>query len=121
MRLLEEEAELKEIARLIGIESLSFQDRLKLECARSIREDFLHQNAFHPEDTYTFLKTQYLMLKVILTFYQQAQKALEEGRDFSKIVSLEVRTKISQMKYFKEEESNFLKLMEEITNQIKNV
>ena len=121
MRLLEEEAELKEIARLIGIESLSFQDRLKLECARSIREDFLHQNAFHPEDTYTFLKTQYLMLKVILTFYQEAHKALEEGKDFSKIVSLEARTKISQMKYFKEEESNFLKLVEEITSQIKNV
>ena len=121
MRLLEEEAELKEIARLIGVESLSFQDRLKLEVARSIREDFLHQNAFHPEDTYTFLKTQYLMLKVIITFYQKAQKALEEGKDFAKIISLPVKAKISQMKYFKEKEENFLTLIEQMTKELRDV
>lgn len=103
MRLLEEEASLLEIARLIGIESLSFGDRLILEAAKSIREDFLHQNAFHEVDTYTSLAKQYLMLKIILEFYHLAKEKLKEGIDFEKIVKLAVREKISRLKHIPED------------------
>jgi V/A-type H+-transporting ATPase subunit A len=102
MRLLEEEASLLEIARLVGIESLSFQDRLVLEVAKSIREDFLHQNAFHEIDTYTSLNKQYRMLKIILDFYNLSKSALLRGEDFEKIVKLAVREGISRMKYIEE-------------------
>ncbi|MCX5702318.1 MAG: V-type ATP synthase subunit A [Candidatus Omnitrophica bacterium] len=102
MRLLEEEASLLEIARLIGIESLTFADRLILEAAKSIREDFLHQNAFHEIDTYTSLEKQYRMLKVILEFYRISKEKLKEGMDFDKIVKLPIREKISRLKYIEE-------------------
>jgi V/A-type H+-transporting ATPase subunit A len=90
MRLLEEEASLLEISRLIGIESLSFEDRLVLEAAKSIREDFLHQNAFHEIDTYTSLKKQYLILKIILEFYALSKEKLKMGMAFEKIIALPV-------------------------------
>jgi V/A-type H+-transporting ATPase subunit A len=102
MRLLEEEASLLEIARLVGIESLSSNDRLTLEVAKSIREDFLHQNAFHEVDTYTSLRKQYLMLKVILSFYKLSREEIKGGADFEKIMQLAVREKISRMKYIEE-------------------
>jgi V/A-type H+-transporting ATPase subunit A len=102
MRLLEEEASLQEIARLVGIESLSFDDRLILEVAKSIREDFLHQNAFHEIDTYASLVKQYRMLKIILRFYGLSLEKLKEGMDFDKIVKLPVREKISRLKYIAE-------------------
>jgi V/A-type H+-transporting ATPase subunit A len=108
MRLLEEEASLLEIARLVGIESLSFDDRLILETAKSIREDFLHQNAFHEIDTYTSLVKQYRMLKVILEFYRLGKEKLKEGMEFEKITKLAVREKISRLKYI--EESNLQEL-----------
>jgi V/A-type H+-transporting ATPase subunit A len=115
MRLLEEEASLLEIARLIGIESLSFGDRLILEAAKSIREDFLHQNAFHEVDTYTSLIKQYRMLKVILEFYTLSKEKLEEGMDFERIVRLPVREKISRLKYIEEEKlEEFDKVEEEL-------
>ncbi len=104
MRLLEEESELQEIARLVGVESLSSQDRLVLESARSIREDFLHQNAFHPEDTYTSLRKQYLMLRCLIHFHNQGLNALKEGVDMDKITGMEIREKIAQMKYFAEDD-----------------
>lgn len=103
MRLLEEEAELLEITRLIGIESLSFEDRLILEAARSIREDFLHQNAFHEVDTYTSLEKQYRMLKIIMEYYYLGKKKLKEGMDFEKIVKLPLREKITRLKYIEED------------------
>lgn len=103
MRLLEEEAALLEIARLVGIESLSPDDRLILETAKSIREDFLHQNAFHQVDTYTSLGKQYRMLKVILEFYHLGKEKLKKGEDFDKIVRLPVRQKISRLKYIAED------------------
>lgn len=102
MRLLEEETSLLEIARLVGIESLTFSDRLILEVAKSIREDFLHQHAFHEVDTYTSLVKQYRMLKVILEFYRLGKEGLKEGMDFEKIVQLPVREKISRLKYIEE-------------------
>lgn len=104
MRLLEEESELQEIARLVGVESLSSQDRLVLESARAIREDFLHQNAFHPEDTYTSLRKQYLMLRCLIHFHNQGLNALNEGVDMDKITGMEIREKIAQMKYFAEDD-----------------
>jgi len=102
MRLLEEEASLLEIARLVGIESLSFDDRLILEAAKSIREDFLHQNAFHEIDTYTSLIKQYRMLRVILEFYRLGKEKLKEGMEFEKIIQLPIREKISRLKYIEE-------------------
>ncbi|MDD2653906.1 MAG: V-type ATP synthase subunit A [Candidatus Omnitrophica bacterium] len=103
MRLLEEESQLLEIARLVGIESLTFFDRLILEAAKSIREDFLHQNAFHEVDTYTSLAKQYRMLKIILEFYDLSREKLKEGADFDKIAKLPIREKISRLKYISED------------------
>ncbi|KPK39659.1 MAG: ATP synthase subunit A [Omnitrophica WOR_2 bacterium SM23_29] len=102
MRLLGLEAELLEIARLVGIESLSLEDRLILEAAKSIREDFLHQNAFHEVDTYTSLLKQYRTLKVIMEFYYLGREKLKEGMDFEKIAKLPIREKISRLKYIEE-------------------
>jgi V/A-type H+-transporting ATPase subunit A len=116
MRLLEEEASLLEIARLVGIESLSFDDRLILEVAKSIREDFLHQNAFHEIDTYTSLAKQYRMLKIILEFYALAKEKLKEGMNFDKIVKLPVRERISRLKYI--EENNY-KEFERVEEELK--
>lgn len=101
--LLEEEAELLEIARLVGVESLSPRERLILETARSIREDFLHQNAFHAEDTYSSMRKQYLMLRNILHFHHLGLQALEAGIDLENILSLAVRENLATMKYEPEE------------------
>ena len=103
MRLLEEESSLLEIARLVGIESLSFDDRLILEVAKSIREDFLHQNAFHEVDTYTSLAKQYRMLKIILEFYHLAKDKIKAGMDFEQAMKLPIREKISRIKYIPED------------------
>ena len=117
-QILQEEAELDEIVRLVGIDSLDFKDRLTLECARSIREDFLHQNAFHEVDTYTSLGKQYYMLKVILDWYHKAQDALKENASFSEMTSLPVLEKIGRFKYVKEEEVQ--KTYEEIQKDLNN-
>jgi V/A-type H+-transporting ATPase subunit A len=119
MQLLEEEAELQEIARLVGVESLSSKERLILESARSIREDFLHQNAYHPQDTYTSMRKQYLMLRAILHFHHQGLKALEDGRSLESIIALPVREKISQMKYVPEDEAGVLEAYVEIDRAFK--
>lgn len=104
MGILQEEDELKEIVRLVGIDSLSEKDRLTLEAARTIREDYLHQNAFHEVDTYTSLDKQSKMLNVILEFNRLGQKALKEGAYLSRILQLPVREKIARMKYIPEQE-----------------
>ncbi len=113
-RLLEEESELQEIARLVGVESLSLRDRLLLESSRSIREDFLHQNAFHPQDTYTSLRKQYLMMRSILHFHHSGLKALEEGTELEEILSLSIREKISKMKFAAEDDNVILDIYIEI-------
>lgn len=119
MRLLEEESELQEIARLVGVESLSQRDRLILESSRSIREDFLHQNAFHPQDTYTSLRKQYLMLRAIIHFHNSSLKALEEGLELDSVLTLAVREKISKMKFFAEDDTACLDVYIEIEEAFK--
>ncbi|MBE6737180.1 MAG: V-type ATP synthase subunit A [Ruminococcaceae bacterium] len=99
MQLLQEEAELEEIVKLVGMDALSSPDRLKLEAARSIREDFLHQNAFHEIDTYTPLHKQLMMMKLILRFYDRASEALELSADINGLVNMGVRESIGRFKY----------------------
>ena len=102
MRLLQDESELNEIVQLVGVDSLSYGDRLKLEATRSIREDYLHQNAFHDVDTYTSLSKQYKLLKLILKFYDDGMQALNDGADFKGLSELPVREKIGRFKYVEE-------------------
>jgi V/A-type H+-transporting ATPase subunit A len=116
MELLQEESKLNEIVRLVGVDSLEFSDRLTLECARSIREDFLHQIAFHEIDTYTSVDKQFGMLQAILTWYQLSQEGLIEGASFAKLTSMAVLEKIGRMKYIPEAE--FAKEHEVIMNQL---
>jgi V/A-type H+-transporting ATPase subunit A len=121
MQLLEEESELQEIARLVGVESLAVRERLVLESARSIREDFLHQNAFHPQDTYTSLRKQYLMLRTIIHFHNSAIHALDNGASLEDIQGLEVREQISKMKFLPEEEAELLEVYVQIDKTFKDV
>ncbi len=104
MNILQEEAELNEIVRLVGVDALSFKDRITLECARSIREDFLHQNSFHEVDTYTSLEKQHDMMKLILTWYEKAEAALEQHVHLGKLIDMPVREEIGRMKYIPESE-----------------
>ncbi len=104
MTLLQEESELEEIVRLIGQDALSDTDRLKLESARSLREDFLHQNSFDEIDTYTSMNKQYKMLSLVMHFYYEAQKALAQGVDFDRILVLPIRDEIARFKYIPEQE-----------------
>ena len=104
MKLLQEEASLQEIVRLVGKDTLSFEDQLKLEAAKSIREDYLQQNAFHEQDTFTSLAKQDKMLNMVLNFYYQAKRALESNVYINDILSLEVRENIARAKYLSEEE-----------------
>jgi V/A-type H+-transporting ATPase subunit A len=122
MAILQKEAELLEIVRLIGKDTLSPSDRLILEAARIIREDFLHQNAFLEIDTYTSLKKQYEMLKICLYFYQRAKKALEENKiTIEEIEKLKVRERIAKMKFVREEdvEKEFNEIKKEIEECLK--
>lgn len=103
LALLSDEAALEEIVRLVGMDALSPTDRLKMEAARSVREDFLHQLAFHEVDTYTSLHKQYLMLKLVDAYYQMALETLDKGADIELLVKLPVREAIGRFKYLKEE------------------
>jgi V/A-type H+/Na+-transporting ATPase subunit A len=104
MRVLQEESELEEIVRLVGVDALSASDRVTLEAARSIREDYLHQNAYHDTDTFTSLNKQFRMLKLIMSFYYQGKKAVENGMGIRELFALPVREKIGRAKYTPEEE-----------------
>ena len=104
MIILQEEAKLDEIVRLVGIDALSEKDRLKLEVAKSIREDYLQQNAFHEVDTYSSLEKQHKMLKLVLAFQVEAEKGLAAGVYLNKILNMEVRDKIARAKYISEDE-----------------
>ena len=105
MRILQEEASLDEIVRLVGMDALSPYDRLTMETAKSIREDYLHQNAFHEIDTYTSLEKQKLMLKLILEYNRLGHEALEKNVDIEDILDLSVKEQIGRAKYIPEEES----------------
>lgn len=106
MALLQDESELQEIVNLVGMDALSSPDRLKLESARSIREDYLHQNAFDPTDTYTSLKKQVLMMRAILSYYDKALDGLNKGADIEMLVNLPVRERIGRFKYEPEDKIN---------------
>lgn len=104
MRLLQEEAELEEIVKLVGMDALVKTDRAKLEAARMIREDFLHQNAFHEVDTYSSLKKQYLLMKLIMADYEKSLEAIHAGAELSELLNSEARERIGRFKYVKEED-----------------
>ena len=118
MTLLQEEAELNEVVQLVGIDALSLGDRLKMEAARSLREDYLQQNSFHEVDTYASGKKQAGMLHMVLNFYHLALEALDKGADFSKIVALPVREAIGRAKYVSED--NVDERFAEIDQQMKD-
>ncbi len=119
MEILQEEAELEEIVRLVGIDALSTHERLVLETARSIREDFLHQNAFDEVDTYTSIKKQYLILKLILLFHNYAERAIAKGVTIDQLNALPVKAKIVRAKFIKEENiDKFSEIENEIISQI---
>ena len=103
MRVLQEEARLDEIVRLVGMDALSPTDRMTMECAKSIREDYLHQNAFHETDTYTSLSKQYKMLGLILGWYKASLAALARGADRDEVLAVSAREKIGRAKYVEEE------------------
>ena len=120
MSLLKREAELQELVRLVGMDSLSPPDRLLLESARMIREDFLHQNAFDDIDTYTSLRKQFLMLDTIMEFYQLATGSLAKGADLEKILALPIQEQISRAKLIEETRlDTFNQLKEQMAGQFK--
>ena len=120
MSLLQEEAELDEIVKMVGMDALSPTDRLKMEAARSIREDFLHQNSFHEIDTYTSLRKQYLMMKLVLAFYEEASEALTKGASMQILISMEVRERIGRYKYTLDAdiETEYEKILNELHTEI---
>lgn len=120
MTLLQEEAELEEIVKMVGMDALSPGDRLKMEAARSIREDFLHQNSFHEIDTYTSLKKQHLMMLLVNAFYEKASEALTKGASLQKLINMPVREQIGRFKYVKEDEldAEYAKVNENLDAQI---
>ena len=122
MTLLQEEAELEEIVKMVGMDALCPTDRLKMEAARSIREDFLHQNSFHEVDTYTSLKKQHMMMRLVNAFYERSVAALGEGASLRKLISMPVREQIGRFKYVKEDalDAEFVKVDEELSAQIAN-
>ena len=119
---LQEEAELEEIVRLVGADALSYKDRLTLETAKSIREDYLHQNAFHETDTFTSLEKQYKILKLIYDFHRLAGAALDANADYEEIINLPVREKIGRAKYIPEKDIKSLDdISKEISTGLKNL
>lgn len=122
MSLLQQEAKLEEIVRLVGIESLSSKEQLILDTSKSIREDFLHQNAFDEIDTFTSPKKMYLLVKLILTFHQEGVVALESGKSLKNLIALSSKEKIGKAKMVKENDIKKLeKLIDEIKSEISNL
>ena len=126
MLLLQDESTLQEMVQLIGEDALSAPDRLKMEAARSIREDLLQQNAFMEEDTYTSLHKQYMLMKLVMAFYDICGQALEKGADINKLIAMDVREPIGRFKYtdekdvdarFKEIEQKLIQEVDTITAQ----
>ena len=120
MTLLQEEAELEEIVKMVGMDALSPSDRLKMEAARSIREDFLHQNSFHEVDTYTSLKKQHMMMVLVNEFFDRATDALKDGASLQKLISMPVREQIGRFKYVTENklDEEFKQVDETLSTQI---
>ena len=119
MSLLQDEAELEEIVKMVGMDALSASDRLKMEAARSIREDFLHQNSFHEIDTYTSLEKQLLMMRLVIGYYEKSREALEQGASIQGLIRMAVREKIGRYKYTNEAdiEKEYQLVSEELTKR----
>ena len=122
MTLLQEEAELEEIVKMVGMDALSAPDRLKMEAARSIREDYLHQNSFHEVDTYTSLEKQDMMMKMVMGFYEEAMDALNKGANINDLIKMPVREAIGRFKYTHEDniESEFDRINNQLSFEIAN-
>ncbi len=120
VKMLSDESALEEIVQLVGMDALSAPDRLKMEAARSIREDFLHQDSFHEVDTYSELDKQFLMMKLIMAYYDEALAALERGASIEDLVGLEVREKIGRYKYTLHDQINeeYDKILAELKAEI---
>jgi V/A-type H+-transporting ATPase subunit A len=119
MSLLEEEDQLREVVRLVGIDALSKEERMVLETAKSLREDFLHQNAFHEVDTYASMDKQFRMLKTILRFHHAGMDALKKGASMNELFNLPVREQIARMRYLEEKRIDQIdKLEDTIKEQI---
>jgi len=123
MSLLQDEDSLNEIVKMVGMDALSPQDRLKMEAARSIREDFLHQNSFDEIDTYTSLTKQYNMMKLVYAFYDLGTKALDQGANINNIVKMETRERIGRYKYTVEAkvEEEYKKISDELAAEFASV
>ena len=123
MNLLQDEASLNEIVKMVGMDALSPGDRLKMEAARSIREDFLHQNSFDEIDTYTSLNKQYCMMKLVYAFYEGGVKALSQGGSINRIVNMETRERIGRFKYTPEDkvDEEYGKILEELAREFADV
>jgi V/A-type H+-transporting ATPase subunit A len=122
MSLLEQESQLIEIVRLVGAESISAQDRMTLETSKSIREDFLHQNAFHPVDTFTPVEKQHAMIQLILHFHQQGLDAIDKGAETADLFKLPVREDIARAKYIENEKiDQIIAIRSTIDEQIKSL
>ncbi len=123
MALLQQEDELEEIVRLVGLEALSEKDRLVLQTSQAIREDFLYQNAFHDIDTYASAEKQHKMLKMIMTFHHMAQKALESGAELDDITSMSAKDSITKARLVKEEKFDdfYKKLMNQMDDSFQKL
>ena len=123
MSLLQDEAELDEIVKMVGMDALSPTDRLKMEAARSIREDFLHQNSFHEVDTYTSLNKQHNMMKLVMAFYHESLEALNKGASINDILKMDVRERIGRYKYTLEADvdTEYDKICKELAIEIANI
>ena len=119
MRLLEEENELMEIVRLVGIESLTPLQRVSIRTAQAVREDFLHQNAFVDEDSYTSLKKQTQLLRLIIHIYERSVEALENGVSFQDLIELTSWERLSDARYLQDDDMDSFELLRnEATNEI---
>ncbi len=122
MSLLEEEDQLREVVRLVGIDALSKEERMVLETAKSLREDFLHQNAFHEIDTYASMEKQFKMLKTIVRFHHLGMDALKKGAPMNELFNLPVREQIARMRYLEEAQIGQIdKIEDTIKEQINGI
>ncbi len=121
MSILSDESKLNEMVQLVGMDALSAPDRLKMEAARSIREDFLHQDAFHEVDTFSSLKKQYMMMELVLAYYDKSIEALDAGATLNNLVSLPVREEIGRFKYTPEKDlkEKFDSVSDELDKEIR--
>ncbi|CAM1380725.1 V-type sodium ATPase catalytic subunit A [Fretibacterium fastidiosum] len=117
MSLLEKEAQLNEIVRLVGIDALSRDERMVMETAKSLREDFLHQNAFHEIDTYASMEKQFKMLRMIVRFHHLGLDALHRGAPMNELFNLPVREQIARMRYLEESQISQIDKLEDTMKQ----